>query len=221
MMQFNRFAIYFTPRPGPFATKGASWLGWDIASGTQMVAAGGELVSRPHKYGFHATIKPPCRLAGTHTLTDVAERLNLFCAQMAPVQADALTVNRLGSFLALTPVGDTDSIGQLAANVVREMDLFRAEPTETEQQKRKRSGMSQQMLRHIEDWGYPHVMDLFRFHMTVTGPVPKADQPGVQDRVWEHFGRSLPEPFVIDSLTLCGEAQDDRFHEISRHDLRG
>ena len=33
MDQMKRFAVYYAPRPGPFATATADWLGWDPVTG--------------------------------------------------------------------------------------------------------------------------------------------------------------------------------------------
>jgi hypothetical protein len=63
---FTRYAIYYTPAPGTaLADFGASWLGWDSASGATRahpIIDGldvAQITATPRKYGFHGTIKPP------------------------------------------------------------------------------------------------------------------------------------------------------------------
>ena len=66
---FERYAIFYTPDDLAFAAFGAEWLGWDSAAGISVghpVVAGldvAELTATPRKYGFHATLKAPFRLA--------------------------------------------------------------------------------------------------------------------------------------------------------------
>ena len=62
-------------------------------------------------------------------------------------------------------------------------------------------------------------MEDFRFHITLTGPLDDADQQPVRDAVAGHLGGTIPQPFTIDSLTLCGEDANGRFVEIARFAL--
>ena len=72
MDDWRRQAIYFAPPAGsPLARFGAAWLGWDPEAGAEvedLPVAGlplprEALVAAPRRYGFHATLKPPFRLA--------------------------------------------------------------------------------------------------------------------------------------------------------------
>ncbi len=68
-----RYAVYFAPDPAsPLTRFGASWLGYDVASGApvaQPAVAGiaaerlRAITAEPRRYGFHATLKPPFALA--------------------------------------------------------------------------------------------------------------------------------------------------------------
>ena len=67
MGQMKRFAVYFAPRPGPFAARAAAWLGWDGVAGRavpQPDVAGlpaplAEITAEPRAYGFHGTLSHP------------------------------------------------------------------------------------------------------------------------------------------------------------------
>ena len=64
-------------------------------------------------------------------------------------------------------------------------------------------------------------MDEFRYHMTLTGPLD-ADIAGVvEDDLGPHIAPTIPRPYVVDALTLLGEAEDGRFHQIHRYELTG
>ena len=65
------------------------------------------------------------------------------------------------------------------------------------------------------------MMDRFRFHMTLTGPLPRAKRDDAANLAAHHFDKVLPAPLVIGSLTLVGEAEDGFFHEIRRYPLSG
>lgn len=224
---FSRYAIYVTP-DGPLGDQGAAWLGWDAARGRpvpQPEIPGLDLpkaTARPRKYGFHGTIKPPFRLAPGTTPEGLEAALEALCAKAAPVALDGLEVARLGGFLALTPTGAAapqDALSALAAQVVRDLDPFRAPLTGAEIARRRARPLSPTQEANLHRWGYPRVMEEFRFHLTLTGPL--RDARGTLPIVAAHFAPVLPRPFVIDALTLLGEDAEGRFHQITRCALRG
>ena len=61
----------------------------------------------------------------------------------------------------------------------------------------------------------------FRFHITLTGRLPKADIASVDAVLREALTPLLPAPFEIGDLALAGEAGDGRFHLIHRYTLSG
>ena len=223
-MKFDRYAIYYTPQ-GSLAEAGAAWLGWDVARGRAVAhpeVAGldvAALTQTPRKYGLHATMKPPMRLA---TGTDEGA-LRAACAALAatraPVRLEGLQVERLGRFLALRPLGDVSALNALAAACVTELDTFRAPAPDTEIEKRRAAGLSTEQDRNLIQWGYPYVLDQFRFHITLTGKLPKGDLPAVEDYLATELAPLLPQPFEINDLALMGEAEDGRFHLIQRYPL--
>ena len=177
------------------------------------------ITATPRKYGLHATMKPPMRLA-TGTSEDA---LRAACAALAatraPVRLEGLQVERLGRFLALRPLGDVSALNALAAACVTELDTFRAPAPDTEIEKRRAAGLSTEQDRNLIQWGYPYVLDQFRFHVTLTGKLPKGDLPAVEDYLATELTPLLPQPFEINDLALMGEAENGRFHLIQRYPL--
>lgn len=218
-MNFARFGVYFTPEDEAFATAGASWLGWDIRTGRTVGTLHQEVVARPCRYGFHATIKPPFRLAEQRRLSELQNAVQALAQRLSPVTVPGLRLSRIGSFLAFTARGDATLLMGLAAAVVRDLDEFRAPLDDTDLARRRKPQMSDAELENLARWGYPYVMDKFRFHMTLTGPLPRAKRDDAVRMATEHFEKVVPEPLVINSLTLVGEAEDGFFHELSRHPL--
>ena len=218
-MKFVRYGVYFTPDPGGFARAGAQWLGWDIASGLAIPSPEPELTQRPRKYGFHATIKPPFTLAQGQDLDSLRDGMATLCAAHHPVIIDGLEIKLIGSFLAFTTMGSNVRLAALAACAVRDLDLFRAPPSMEELERRRQAALSPQQEDNLVRWGYPHVMDSFRFHMTLTGPVPRQDRDRAIWQARQHFADVVPDPVVIESLTLVGESQSKFFQEIERFPL--
>ncbi len=226
-MQFHRYAIYYCPPAGPLADFAGRWLGWDCLTGrrrdppnvTGLPVPIEELTRRPRKYGFHATLKPPFRLAPGTDPAMLKAAVEQLCTTLAPLQLDGLELSRIGSFLTLTPTGDTTPLSNLAARVVRDIDRFRAQPTEAELIRRRKSRLSAQQEKHLANWGYPYVMEEFRFHMTLTGPLPKGGAENVLSALAPHISPLLPRPLIIRDLCLLGEAEDGRFHLIRRYAL--
>ncbi|WP_299778508.1 DUF1045 domain-containing protein [uncultured Roseobacter sp.] len=220
-MRFTRYGVYFTPRPGAFSDAGASWLGWDLAAGRSVGMPDDTVTARPRKYGFHGTIKPPFRLADNTTVKDLKAALEELSQRLAPVALEGLTLSRIGSFVALTPVGDVRDLAELAGHAVRDLDVFRAPPTEGELARRRQSNLTPLQDENLRTWGYPYVMGAFKFHMTLSGPLPQDLVGKVMADANAHFGDLPPRPFVIDSLTLVGEGDGEMFHEIHRYTLTG
>ncbi len=208
---------------------GAAWLGWDIATGMpvahpfmQDVAEDiADLTEKPRKYGFHGTMKPPFRLADGHNEQALMAAFAELCAASKPVRLDGLEVSRLGRFLALTATGDTGALSALAANVVRNLDRFRAFPTEAEIAKRQKARLTLSQEANLQNWGYPYVLDDFRFHMTLTENLPVERAEVLRKILAGMLVNTLPKPFVISSLTLAGENKRGRFIEIDRRALQG
>ncbi len=225
-MRFKRYAIYFTPPPGPLAEFGATWLGWDITQGClrphlecpNLPFSLPELTDSPRKYGLHATIKPPFRLAARKTDDQISQALAQFCSQAAAPKLEGFSLATLGRFLALVPTGNTNAINHLAASVVSQFDSFRAPLTEQEFERRQSAHLNAEQQDRLIKWGYPHVMEGFRFHITLTGKMPKRDLPAVQEYL-APFVAPFCAPMAIDAISLVGEADDGFFHLIERHSL--
>ncbi|SET88957.1 DUF1045 domain-containing protein [Oceanicella actignis] len=229
MEDFLRYAIYYAPPEGALADFGACWLGWDPVSGQRRehpainglprpVAA---LTKTPRKYGLHATLKPPFRLAPGSDFAALRANLAAFAAAHAPAHADGLALARLGGFLALAPEGDPAEISGLACKIVSALDRHRAPPTQAELARRRAAGLSERQEVMLARWGYPYVMDEFRFHITLTGRLDPAEAEAVQAALAPVLAPLLPRPFEIMDLCLFGEDEAGMFHLIERFALSG
>jgi putative phosphonate metabolism protein len=228
-MHFSRYAVYVTLPQGPLSDFGAAWLGWNAATGERPDAPvvhglplpAHEITATPRKYGLHGTIKPPFRLVEGMDFDALHDGFARFCATQAPVTLDGLALTRLGRFLALTPVGETGALSTLAARTVEALDPFRAPLTKAELDKRRTSGLNDRQEALLTRWGYPYVMDQFRFHITLSGKLDRDMAEQVRSALLPHIEPHLPSPFTVEALTLCGEDSTGYFHELHRYALSG
>ncbi|MEY8830374.1 DUF1045 domain-containing protein [Sedimentitalea sp. XS_ASV28] len=223
-MSYTRFAIYFVPPHGALAEFGARWLGWDLATGSAVAQPGiaglATITRTPRKYGFHGTLKPPFRLADGCDPDGLARAVQAMAATCAPARCEGLHLSRIGRFLALTPVGDTGGIERVAATCVRALDDWRAPPDAAELSRRRRARLTERQDALLTRWGYPYVMEEFRFHMTLTGRLAPDEVAQWHETATAHMP-DLPAPFVMDAIALVGERKDGHFELIQCYTLTG
>ncbi len=229
MDQMNRFAVYYAPRPGEFATVTAALLGWDNTQGrsvplsnlTGLPAPLADLTTDPRKYGFHGTIRAPFRPALGCTTDDVADAVRAVSCQFPPAVCTGLQLVNLHGFLALVPMGDTSALNNLAAEVVRATNHLRAPLTPAEIARRRPDSLTPEERDLLDRWGYPFVMGAFQFHLTLTNRLSDSQVAQVAPILSSYLGPSLPEPFVVEDLCLFGEDGKGRFHLLHRFALSG
>ncbi|WP_254796852.1 DUF1045 domain-containing protein [Sulfitobacter albidus] len=216
-MTYRRYAIYATP-DGKFAQLGAAWLGWDMHAG-RAVAHPPDLdlsgaTERPRRYGLHATLKPPMRLAPGSDAEGLSRAARALAADLPPITIDRLDVMTMGRFLALRPVDETAALHEMAETFVRGLDTFRAAPSEDEVARRQNPRLSARQRANLAQWGYPHVVQDFRFHITLTGPLRDAEPLRAQAQ--RHFAPVLSQPYTIDHVTLAAQDAQGFFHALER-----
>ena len=212
------------PPVGPLADFGASWLGWDVLHGREASQPNmpglDDITMTPRKYGFHATLKPPFRLAEGQNVPALEAAASDLAVSLASAICDGLELTTLGGFLALTPQDDMQAVRRVAGACVRELDQFRAPASQAELARRRKAGLSPPQEALLAQWGYPYVMEEFRFHMTLTARLQQDDIAVWSAAVRRHLP-DLPSLFVLDQIALCGEREDGRFEVIHRYKLTG
>jgi putative phosphonate metabolism protein len=175
----ERFAIYLVPRAGSALwDRGCRWLGRDPETGTVFapLAVPGftsdeirTLTRMPRDYGFHATLKAPFRLAQGVDELALLESVARLARTLPTLSMPELRVDRLDDFLALRPAGASATVDALAARLVTALDPLRAPIDAAERDRRLSSRLSARQQELLERWGYPYVLEEFRFHMTLSG----------------------------------------------------
>jgi len=222
----HRYAVYYAPDPGhPLWLAGCAWLGRDPASDAASTPP------RPHRadpwrYGFHATLKPPMRLADGHNEAGLHAALEQLADRTAGFAMPALSVQWLAGFLALQPtrpLAREHALHRLADACVTGLDAFRAAPTPDEMQRRRVDTLGAAQRELLARYGYPHVLDHWRFHMTLSDTLPNdAELRGdLQCGAEAHFAAALAQPLRCDALCLFTEAAPGQpFRLVRRYPLR-
>lgn len=227
-----RYAIYYTPeRNDPLARVAERWLGRSaFGEGAPAPTAVGSFsaaeiafhTAAPRRYGFHATLKAPFHLAEGKSEGELIRALARFTAEREPFVVERIELARLDGFFALVPAAPCPALDQLASDVVTEFEPFRAPLTPDELERRNPDSMTPSQLKNLHKWGYPYVLNEFRFHMTLTGRVPAGEAARMEVAIDSFFGPLLLEPLEMSSLALFAEPETGApFHIQSFHALGG
>ena len=222
---FPRYAIYYVPARDSLLDRfGAKLLGYDAWTGetlpfpdfaTQTATDWQELTQDPRKYGFHATLKAPMALAPGKTEAGLMAACARFAGKARPIPVIRPIVDSISGFIAVIPAEPVDALQQLAADCVREFDDFRAPLSAEDRARRKPEKLSERQRDYIDRWGYPYVMEEFRFHMTLTGRLDAERRGPILEMLRGRFAALGLKTLAIDRVALL--KQDDakaRFHII-------
>ena len=229
-----RYAIYFAPdRHSPWRQFGARWLGRDEHDSTplaQPLLAGisqeelARVTQEPRRYGFHATLKAPFHLAAGHDEASLIRRMGRLVGTLKPLALgplrsatlDASLGASLGAFVALIPESNPPALQALAAACVTDLDDLRAPMQEDERLRRSSKNLDERALELLRTYGYPHVMERFRFHLTLTGPVDDAVAQHVRNALAPALARlNAQAPLWLDRLCLFVEKTPGAaFHRV-------
>lgn len=211
-----RFAIYYAPAPDdPLTEAAAAWLGRDAFGrepGTAPLVPGFSRdamearTADARRYGFHATLKAPFRLAEPRTPSELAAALNRFASDRPAVTIPSLALADLDGFFALVPAVPSPALQALAASVVEGFEPFRAPLTPEEFAKRRPDRLDARQRDYLERFGYPHIFEEFQFHMTLTDRLAAEERPSMRTALENHFPATLLSPVAIDRLALFREA---------------
>ncbi len=222
-----RFAIYSAPEPGGALWRfGSAALGYDAATGLDTpflpdlpVDDGSwrRWTEDPRRYGFHGTLKAPFHLGPGVTEDRLLEAARTFAAGRIAFTAPRLAVGLLGAFVALVPTDISPDLNALAADCVRDFSPLRAPLSPADRERRLAAPLSARQRRSLDDWGYPFVFDDYRFHMTLSGPLPEERRASVRDWLAEAY-RPIEDGPAIDALTVFRQAdRTARFRILARY----
>jgi len=227
----SRYAIYFCPDAAtPLLGLGNRWLGRDATTGESLNPDLPDhirhenwmrVTDSPRRYGFHATLKPPFRLAENATFEDLQAALRVFAQRHSSFYAPPVAVGKIGRFLALTLSTPSENFSNLAADSVSEFDRFRAPATEEETAQRLRASLSPLEREHVLRWGYPYVFETWKFHMSLTSSIHTESLSLFEPHLRERFASACEQPLLVDSVCIFHEPYPGGlFHLLDRARLR-
>ncbi|HEX9210375.1 MAG TPA: DUF1045 domain-containing protein [Bradyrhizobium sp.] len=225
MTGFPRYAIYFAADADSALSRfGAALLGYDAHTARELpfpdeplrtAPDWRDITADPRKYGFHATLKAPMALAPGKTEAGLMAACARFAGKARPIPVIRPIVDSISGFIAVIPAEPVDALQQLAADCVREFDDFRAPLSAEDRARRKPEKLSERQRDYIDRWGYPYVMEEFRFHMTLTGRLDAERRGPILEMLRGRFAALGLKTLAIDRVALL--KQDDakaRFHII-------
>ena len=81
--------------------------------------------------------------------------------------------------------------------------------------------MTERQCGHLDRWGYPYVMEDFRFHMTLTGRLDAERREPVLRMLRNSFSAIGIKTLAIDRIALFRQVDaDSRFRIVSHWKLR-
>ena len=178
------------------------------------------LTVNTRRYGFHATLAAPFHLAAAHTETELLTAAAAFAAEQAPVTIPGPRPAVMGSFRALLPSGEQNALtalnalNALGASVVRKFDGFRAPLTEADVHRRRAAHLTARQRELVDRWGYPYVLDEFRFHLTLTDALPAERAAAIDAAAAQHFAPVAGIDVPLTGITISVEPEPGAAFEI-------
>ncbi len=150
------------------------------------------------------------RLAEGTSMQGLHAALCALSRRMQSFDMPALEVAALSDFIVLqttAPLDPAHPLHQLADTCVRELDSFRDPATAIDVQRmQSRSTLDVHQSERLARWGYPHVLDGWMFHCTLSDPVADDGERQVWlDLARTFFSPALERPWRCDALSLYVE----------------
>lgn len=224
MANFPRYAIYYTAAPGSALDRfGASLLGYDAHGGDELPFPEGlppdwrDLTQDPRKYGFHATLKAPMALADGKAEARLVAACELFAELARPVPVIQPVVDSISGFIAVIPAEPPAELIRLAADCVGAFDTFRAPLTAEDRARRNPSRLTPRQREHLDRWGYPYVLEDFRFHMTLTGRLAPERREPILAMLRNRFSALDLQTLAIDRIAIFRQENAVSRFRIIKH----
>lgn len=137
-----------------------------------------------------------------------------FVKAKQPVALTGIAPNDHKGFHALT-LPNSKAVDEFAADVVKSFDRFRAPLSEQDRARRNPDKLSERQRHYLELYGYPHVLEDFGFHMTLSQRLDDAAE-SASYHAWlsELFTNTVTQTPKLDRLAVFW--QPDRSTAFTR-----
>jgi putative phosphonate metabolism protein len=206
-----RIAVYYAPMADdPLTAASAHWLGRDPVTNAPVAQPDipdiEAITADARMYGFHATLKPPMRLAAGHRWDELLAATRAMAASLKPFDLPPLAVMDLHGFLALRETVASPELQHLADVCVERLDAFREPPPADELARRRRSNLTAEEDAMLVRWGYPYVFGTWFFHMTLTRRLTPDEKALYQPRAEAHFAEAIRHRRRVTDICLYTQA---------------
>lgn len=214
-----RYALSYVPeKDSPLADFGKTWLGRDIFSSefTEQPKISrikperlAELTHWRRSDGLHGVLKPSFQLNPSASNNAFMATAKLFAKYMKVVEIPQLEVNVIGKFIALTPTIPSRELVALASECVRNFEGFRQPLTIDMDSRYRKEKLTVYQNRMLQHWGYPYVMEEFRFFIPLTDRIEdEVERTDIAAAVTALTKPAIRQPVQISALTIL--MQDSR-----------
>jgi hypothetical protein len=118
-----------------------------------------------------------------------------------------LRLDEIGHFLALVPIRNAAGLSSLAARCVKEFDHFRAPLDEATLRRRRAVELTDRQEKYLAQWGYPYVLEEFRFHMTLTGALEASDRKRIGAILVPTVAPLCADPVALRDLVVFAQPE--------------
>lgn len=227
-----RYAIYYAPDASSDLWRfGSRVIGYDAATGldapydkppgyscTEWQALTGDA----SKYGFHATLKAPFRLAATSNRDELVDAVAQLAGRLERVAIGPLMVAPIGPYVALVPREPSSALSACVQTIVEDLEPYRTPLTQAERERRKPALLSARQLELLDRYGYPYVAEEFRYHMTLAGPLPDDARGAIIEALDRKYRAIAPKSEIwLDRIAIFEQAAPkSRFRVIASCAIR-
>jgi putative phosphonate metabolism protein len=208
----KRYAVYYAPpEDSALHAFGRTWLGRDSITGRPVdpIPVRGmtperraQITATPRGYGFHATLKAPFALATERTLEELGLAFEAFAAEQDAFTLEGLQLAEIGGFLALTLCWPSEQFASVAAAALEAFEPFRAPSSPEDLARRGEGQLSGRQRELLARWGYPYVLDEWRFHLTLTNRLDDVERKLVRAALEPLVEPFLRAPVTVDAVSL-------------------
>jgi putative phosphonate metabolism protein len=211
-----RYAIYFTPAHGsPWWQFGAYWLGRDELTDTPLPQPAvadipapelQHITAYPRRYGFHATLKAPFTLRDGLSTAALKKRMRELASTLGAVDLSPMDAAQMGDFVALVPRVTPLGLSAVEAACVTKLEDMRAPLTPHDLARRLSPDLDARAHALLTQYGYPHVLERYRLHLTLSSSINAALAATVIGAVKDRIDQlNATAPLVLDRLCLFEE----------------
>ena len=225
-----RYALYFAPAERTDLWRlGCAWLGRDPVTGRGLAQPAVDgfsadriraLTASPRLYGLHATLKPPFQLRPGSTREELVDAAQALAARHAVFALPVLEVGMLTGFLALRNSLESDRLHALADACAVELDRFRANAPEEELARRQAAGLTRRQEELLSRFGYPYLLEQWRFHITLTEQLTGAEAERLGTWLAGYFSAAAQPLRCEDICLFVQPVPGAEFQILQRFSLR-